>query len=61
MPFLHRHRTICSVIQEIRDIALLNNDNTTVELCDEAETYAKRMSARLVTYKEQLDTLRNTT
>jgi len=49
--FLQHHRTICAVLDEIRALALQRGDDTTVRLCDEALTYARRMSEKLVEYK----------
>jgi hypothetical protein len=48
--FLKRHRTICSVLVEIKETA--KNEKITT-LCDEAMTYAKAMSQKLVEYKEE--------
>jgi hypothetical protein len=53
MPYLHRHRTICAVLQEIRDRAIERNDARDVVLCDEALTYARSMSDKLTKYKEK--------
>lgn len=55
MSFLSRHRTICAVIQEIREAAVVRNDDATVRLCDEAFDYARRMSAKLGEYKQLLE------
>lgn len=55
MTFLHTHRPICAVLAEIREIALLNNDEYTVTLCDEAIKYAQRMSVKLTEYKNARD------
>lgn len=54
--FLSRHRTICDTIEEIKNTAIgLVEDpyaqNKLVELCDEAATYARSMSAKLAEYK----------
>lgn len=46
--FLGRHRTICAVLTEIKE---LHSDPYTRHLCDEAILYAERMSAKLVEYK----------
>jgi len=54
--FLSRHRTICDVLEEIRSIAERGGSNSEiVSLCNEASTYAKRMSAKLAEYKEQFN------
>jgi hypothetical protein len=53
MSFLSRHRTICAVLAEIRELAERRGDVRTVELCDEARTYAESMSAALTRYKER--------
>ena len=50
--YLSRHRPICSVLQDIRMLAVLRNDEETMKLCDEAITYAQSMSAKLTEYKE---------
>lgn len=52
--YLARHRPICAVLEEIRIDALARGDTHTVALCDEAITYARRMSVKLSYYKEQL-------
>ena len=49
--FLKRHRTICNVLEEIRERHV--NDLRTQELVDEAKNYAQRMSAKLVEYKRE--------
>lgn len=53
--FLERHRTICAVIQEIREEASRYTDEalrlSILKLCDEAQDYAQRMSARLHEHK----------
>jgi uncharacterized protein YqgV (UPF0045/DUF77 family) len=54
MSFLHRHRTICAVLQEIREHAIHRTDARIVTLCDEALTYARSMSEKLTEYKERL-------
>lgn len=54
MSYLSRHRPICAVIQEIRELAEKRQDTATITLCDEAVDYARRMSARLVEYKKIL-------
>lgn len=51
MSYLHRHRPICAVLQEIREAAAARTDYATVALCDEAITYARSMSAKLTEYK----------
>lgn len=56
MSYLARHRTICAVLQQIQDAAVARHDADTVRLCDEAITYARSMSARLVQYKDRLAT-----
>lgn len=59
--FLSRHRTICAVLEELRNLAGTYpfKDDTGVVmdmLIDEAKDYAQRMSNRLMEYKraEQL-------
>jgi len=52
--YLKRHRPICDVLGEIREIALAHNDPRIVQLCDEGIDYARRMSAKLVEYKTML-------
>lgn len=54
MTYLHRHRPICAVIAEIRELAVIRNDEYTVTLCDEARDYAQRMSVKLTEYKNEL-------
>jgi hypothetical protein len=54
MSYITRHRPICAVLQQIRDIAATRDDILTISLCDEARTYAESMSRALVTYKEAL-------
>jgi hypothetical protein len=59
--FLSRHRTICAVLEEIREVAKLGlavnpEDRHRIperigELVDEAKDYAQRMSNRLMEYK----------
>lgn len=49
--YLSRHRPICDVIAEIKAIASTREDDVTMKLCDEAADYARRMSAKLVEYK----------
>lgn len=56
--FLARHRTICSVLVEIRDMAHNRKDAHTIALCEEAITYAQRMSSKLVEYKQTTNELR---
>jgi hypothetical protein len=53
--YLARHRPICSVLEEIREIALSQNDTKIVSLCDEAIPYAKRMSNKLQEYKDEFN------
>lgn len=53
MTFLTRHRTICAVIQEIRQMAEHNGDVYMIKLCDEAREYAQSMSAKLVEYRNK--------
>jgi hypothetical protein len=48
--YLSRHRPICSVIQEIKELAAARADYRTINLCDEAMDYAHSMSKRLVEY-----------
>lgn len=56
--FLSRHRTICEVLEEARELAVRgNNENEPGyyskihTLLAEAKDYAQRMSARLMEYK----------
>ena len=51
--FLARHRTICAVLEEIKQMAADGNTNGMEQLCDEAITYAQRMSAKLMEYKHE--------
>lgn len=51
--YLTRHRPICTVLQDIRNLAMIRNDEETMKLCDEATGYAKSMSAKLSEYKEK--------
>lgn len=54
--YLSRHRPICTVIQEIRELAENNRgrmDSRIIELCDEATDYARRMGNRLMEYKRK--------
>lgn len=46
------------MLQEIRDRAIERTDAHTVTLCDEALDYARRMSARLVEYKDEVSKYR---
>lgn len=55
MTYLTRHRPICAVIQEIRELAAQNNDEYMMKLCDEARDYAQRMSVKLTEYKNARD------
>jgi hypothetical protein len=55
MSYLERHRPICTVLQDIRELAEERKDVKTIELCDEAIGYARRMSAKLVEYKNASD------
>lgn len=55
MSYLSRHRPICTVLQEIRELAEVRGDTATVKLCDEARDYAQRMSKRLMEYKLKED------
>jgi len=50
--YLSKHRPICDVLNDIRVRAALMNDEEAVRLCDEAISYAQRMSAKLAEYKE---------
>lgn len=50
--YLSRHRPLCDVLQEIQDAAVVRGDIKTIKLCDEAIDYARRMSAKLVEYKQ---------
>lgn len=54
MSFLSRHRTICAVLQQMRQLAEQRSDHLTIQLCDEAREYAESMSAALVKYKAQI-------
>ena len=59
--FLSRHRTICDTIQEIREIAergladelSISDSENIIELCVEATTYGRAMSAKLQEYKDK--------
>lgn len=53
MSYLSRHRPICSVIQEIREIAEKQHNGTIMLLCDEARGYAESMSRKLMEYKKR--------
>lgn len=55
MSYLTRHRPICTVLQDVREIAERQGDDAIVKLCDEAITYARSMSARLTEYKQLLN------
>lgn len=48
MSYLSRHRPICAVLQEIRE---LTKDPEIIKLIDEAISYAQSMSAKLVEYR----------
>lgn len=50
--FMARHRTICATLYEIKELAKARGDTKTMELCDEAILYARRMSIKLVEYKK---------
>jgi hypothetical protein len=51
--FLARHRTICAVLAEIKDVTKdVDNHLYIHQLCDEAIDYAQRMSAKLVEYSK---------
>lgn len=56
MSYLSRHRPICTVIQEIAEIASAHGEERIVELCAEATDYAQRMSARLREVRHLQDT-----
>lgn len=51
--FLARHRTICAVLYEIRELATKRKDKKTMDLCDEAILYARKMSIKLTEYKKE--------
>lgn len=51
--YLARHRPICAVIEDIRQLAQARGDILTEKLCDEATQYAQSMSKKLVEYKEK--------
>ena len=51
--FLERHRTICSVLYEIKEMAEAGNTAVIPALCDEAILYARRMSMKLMEYKKK--------
>ena len=59
MSFLLRHRTICATIEEMREVLEKHYKPTDPSvdplpaLFDEAQDYARRMSARLMEYKKQ--------
>jgi hypothetical protein len=54
--FLARHRTICAVLEEMRQELEKPNDDwetheRVIKLIDEAKGYAQSMSAKLMEYK----------
>ena len=55
--YLKRHRPICDVLNEIKELAIRWDNKRLEVLCDEAITYAQSMSAKLAEYKarEQAD------
>lgn len=53
--YLLKHRPICDVLNQIRTLAYAKNDLEIAHLCDEAITYAQRMSSKLVEYKDQFN------
>jgi hypothetical protein len=53
VSYMARHRPICAVLEEIREIANEQQDNYLVQLADEAISYAKRMDAKLVEIRNQ--------
>lgn len=50
MSYLSRHRPICSVLDEIKQ---KTTDPNIIPLIDEAIDYARRMSKRLMEYKQK--------
>lgn len=54
MSYLSRHRPICAVLQEIREVT---QDEKVIKLVDEAVDYARRMSDRLMEYKRAEETI----
>lgn len=58
--FLNRHRTICAVLEEIRELNDLsveaskhyNSRKRINDLINEAKDYAEKMSAKLQEYKD---------
>ena len=57
MSYMKRHRTICSVLEDISNAATSRGDTATVQLCEEAFTYARSMDKKLteIRYKESQD------
>lgn len=53
--YLTRHRPICDVLNDIRELALSIDEMKIVRLCDEAVSYAQRMSAQLAEYKDHVN------
>ena len=54
--YLSKHRPICDVIAEIKNTVVAYSDDPYViqqieKLCEEATSYAQRMSAKLAEYK----------
>lgn len=49
--YLARHRPLCTVLQEIRELAVRDGRDDIIALADEATDYAQRMSAKLTQYK----------
>lgn len=50
--YLKKHRPICSVLEEIKQVAEADGNQYIMQLADEATAYAKSMSAKLAEYKE---------
>lgn len=55
--YLSKHRPICSVLEQILELAKARGDEEIVDLIEEAIPYAKSMSNKLSEYKEMKDTI----
>lgn len=51
--YMTRHRPICTVLDDARKLAEKNDDGDMIKLIDEAIDYARRMSKRLMEYKQK--------
>lgn len=57
MSYLAKHRTICAVLEEIREVLdkRIGPDASITSMLDEAKTYAQSMSTALVKHKVTME------